>query len=76
MEAWTGIQRFDRFDKDRLPWNGVHSFKAGGIGQEHGWVLFCVFRGTMARIDWLGDMGTGFGKAVPGIALNKGVFGA
>ena len=28
----------------------------------------------MARIDWLGDMGTGFGKAVLGIALNFGVF--
>ena len=28
----------------------------------------------MARTDWLGDMGTGFGKAVLGIALNFGVF--
>ena len=37
-------------------------------------MLFCVFRGTMARTDWLGDMGTGFGKAVLGIALNFGVF--
>jgi hypothetical protein len=43
-------------------------------GQEHGWVLFCVFRDIMARIDWLGDMGTGFGKAVLGIALNFGVY--
>ena len=23
MEAWTGIQRFDRLDKDRLAWNDV-----------------------------------------------------
>jgi hypothetical protein len=23
MEAWTGIQRFDRLDNDRLAWNGV-----------------------------------------------------
>ena len=37
-------------------------------------MLFCVFRGTMARTDWLGDTGTGFGKAVLGIALNFGVF--
>ena len=37
-------------------------------------MLFCVFRDIMARIDWLGDMGTGFGKAVLGIALNFGVF--
>ena len=33
-----------------------------------------VFKGIMARTDWLGDMGTGFGKAVLGIALNFGVF--
>lgn len=37
-------------------------------------MFFCVFRGTMARTDWLGDTGTGFGKAVLGIALNFGVF--
>ena len=23
MEAWTGIQRFGRLDRDRLAWNGV-----------------------------------------------------
>ena len=45
MEAWTGIQRFGRFDKDRLAWNGVWLFKAGGIGQEHLWVLFFCFQG-------------------------------
>jgi hypothetical protein len=28
----------------------------------------------MARIDWLGDMGTGFGKAVLGVALDFGMF--
>ena len=40
-----GIQRFDRFDKDRLAWNGVYPFKAGGTGQEHLWVLFFCFQG-------------------------------
>ena len=43
MEAWTGIQRFNRLDKDRLAWNGVYPFKAGGIGQEHLRGLFFCF---------------------------------
>ena len=34
MEGWTGIQWFGRFDKDRLAWNGVYPFKAGGNGQK------------------------------------------
>jgi hypothetical protein len=33
METWTDIQRFGRFDKDRLAWNGVYPFKAGGAGR-------------------------------------------
>ena len=45
-----------------------------GMGRSIFGCFFCVFRDIMARIDWLGDMGTGFGKAVLGIALNFGVF--
>ena len=43
MESWTGIQRFDRLDKDRLARTGMRSFEAGGTGLEHLWVLFLCF---------------------------------
>ena len=33
-----------------------------------------VFRGIMARTDWLGGVETGFGKAVLGVTLNFGVY--
>ena len=33
-----------------------------------------VFRGIMARTDWLGGVETGFGKAVLGVTLNFEVF--
>ena len=33
-----------------------------------------VLGGMMARIDWLGDTETGFGKAVLGVTLNFGAF--
>ena len=36
MEAWTGIQRFGRFDRDRLALTGVGSFEAGWTGQDWG----------------------------------------
>ena len=43
MEAWTGIQRFGRFDKDRLARRGVQPFQAGWTGQKHLGVLFSRF---------------------------------
>ena len=36
MEAWTGIQRGDRFEEDRLALTGVRSFEAGWTGQDWG----------------------------------------
>ena len=43
MEAWAGIQRFGRFEEDRLALTGVWSFEAGWTGQKHLGMLFFRF---------------------------------
>ena len=43
MEAWTGIQRGDRFEEDRLALTGVWLFGAGWTGHKYLGVLFSRF---------------------------------
>ena len=60
----------------RIDWLGTVCSRSRqeGLGRSIFGRFSFVFKGIMARTDWLGDMGTGFGKAVLGVALDFGMF--
>ena len=60
----------------RIDWLGAVCSRSRqeGMGRSIFGCFSFVFKGIMARIDWLRDVGAGFGQAVLAVALEFGVF--